>query len=164
MNHRGFSLIELLIVISVVAILSLALGSTFQGSMAAYRVEGQVKEMQADIMNAQARAMHRNMMHFVQITAAGYQITQDTNQNGALDAGVDTNLFATPKPFRDPVVWGSGTVMLNTRGIISATGGAMPVTLRITSTPPATPDYDCLVISQTRVKTGGWNGASCDIR
>ncbi len=167
MDNKGFSLIELMVVVSIVGVLSLALGTSFQGSMAANRVEGQIKELYSDMMRARALAMQRNRIYFVAIDPAAapdpnYQITEDTNRDGVLNvAAGDTDLFPTPKLFSDPVIWGGGTIQLNTNGTIGTLGVIELVKDMSTST---IPDYNCIELLGTRIKTGRMNGGNCDVR
>lgn len=155
MNEKGFSLIELLIVVIVIGVLSLALGNSFQGNVGAKRMESEVKEMQADLQNARARAIQRNRMHFVQLGATNYQIFEDTNQSGGQD-GADTPFFpGGPKPLSTPITVVGGPPIINTRGIVTG-----PATIQFTQTWTADSnlDYDCLQLTPTRIYIGQWNG------
>ncbi len=165
MNSHGFTLIQLLIVVTIVGILSLLLGQSLQGNLGAARVDGDLVEFQADLANARARAIHRGHLYFVTVnTAAGtYQITEDTNDNGLLEGAPDTPLFLTPKqltqdPVADPVTWAGGQIVMNTRGFIAPTG-----TLQVTPT-YLNPNYDCIQLSATAINIGLMNGGNCAIK
>jgi prepilin-type N-terminal cleavage/methylation domain-containing protein len=164
MKDRGITLIELIIVISIIGILLIALGFSFEGWMGAYRVESQTKEMYVDLMNARARAMERNRDHFVVVNAGNYQIYEDTDEDGAtpppIDAGDTSILRPDPKPLTYPVEstsW-TGTITMDTRGLVSPNN-----TIRF-NVGTNNPDYDCIVLFATRINMGKWNGASCDVK
>ncbi len=159
-DQRGFTLIELLVTMAVVFVLLLVMGRNLQGRMTAYQIEGQVKELKADLMRARERAMHRKHIHFVQINPGDYMITEDTNDTGALDgtpAPADTNLFSASKLFAQVITAGTGTFEINTRGLLEGSG-----TIRFDDT--HSPDYDCLTLSPTRIEIGKMNGANCDVK
>lgn len=78
-KHDGITLIELIIVISIIGILVIALGFEYRNWMGRYRVENQIKQMHIDFMNARARALTRNRMHFVTEAANAYTIYEDTS-------------------------------------------------------------------------------------
>jgi len=158
-DSKGVTLIELIIVITIIGILVVALGFSFQGWIGGYRIERQTKEMYVDLMNARSRAMERNRDHFVVVTANNYQIFEDTNENGAYDAGTDTAIvgFANPKALTyplDPLSF-AGTVTMDVRGIVS------PNNTILFNIGTNNPDYDCIVLFSTRINMGQWNGANC---
>lgn len=157
MDNRGFTLIELLIVVVVIGILSLVLGTSFQGTTAGYRIEDEVKELHADLMTARSRALNLQRVQFVVVGAGTYQIYDDANQNGALNIGAgDTALFTTAKLLSDNIIAGAGTgtYVMNTRGMV-VIPAPVPIRFNITT---FTPDYDCILLSQTRINMGKWNG------
>jgi len=160
MKNRGITLIELIIVISIIGILLIALGFSFEGWMGGYRAESQTKEMYVDLMNARARAMQRNRDHFVVVAANNYQIFEDTNENGTYNAGTDQSaVFINPKTLTYPSLW-IGTVTLDTRGLVSPND---TIQFNIGTN---NPDYDCIVLFATRINMGRWNATTsqCDAK
>jgi prepilin-type N-terminal cleavage/methylation domain-containing protein len=163
-NSKGITLIELIIVLAIIGVLAVAFGFSFQGWMGSYKIESQVKEMYVDLMNAKARAMQGNRLHFVVVNASDYQVYEDTDEDGAIpppiDAGDTRILRPDPKPLTYPVEstsW-TGTITMDTRGLVSPNN-----TIRF-NIGTNNPDYDCIVLSATRINIGKWNGANCDAK
>ena len=159
-DNNGVTLIELIITVSIIAILVVALGFSFQGWMGRYKVENQIKQMHTDFMNTRTRAMTMNRMHFATSAANAYTIYEDTNPapdgNGTLEIASDFRLPTYPKSVEYTINWtGPGNqINFDRRGMIAPAGS-----VHLTSTVDA--DYDCLTVSQTRINMGKWNGATC---
>ena len=156
-GRGGFTLLEIMIALAIVGIVVVLAVSNFQGMMEKYRVEGETKQMFADLMDARGRAMQRNRAFFVQVNANDYQTYEDTfpapDGNGALDN--DTLVAnATVKHQIFTANLGGGNFSFNRNGIASVAGTG---TIRLSST--TLPDYDCLTIKATRIKMGQYNAA-----
>ena len=158
-KENGVTLVELIIVISIIGILVIALGFSFEGWIGKYKVESQIKEMYSDLMNTRANAMSRTRVHFFTFpTATSYTIYEDTNPapdgNGTLETASDRQFTGFPKTVSYALTWGGGNIEFSTRGTITNFG-----TIRVTNSFKA--DYDCIVISQTRINMGLWTGGAC---
>ncbi len=161
-SNRGITLIEIIVAISVVGILVAALAFEFQGWFGSYKVESQIKEMYVDLMNARARAMQKNRMHFVDLPSAQpkqYTIYEDTNTapdgNGTLETASDTQMLqkTTDYTIVPALAFGDTRFNFNKNGLVSHNGS-----IRLFST--VTPNYDCIVLFTTRINIGKWE--ECD--
>lgn len=176
MNRKGITLIELIIVISIIGILSVALGFSFQGWIGRYKIESEFKEMYVDLMNAKARAMNRNRTHFVTLNATQYTVQEDIDPWPNGDGLLTANDSVRPTGYNDqipflqksletnhPITWsnpGGTQVDFDTRGISSEDKV-------ICSNNNIESDYDCIVISASRINLGKLttkipDGGTCD--
>jgi prepilin-type N-terminal cleavage/methylation domain-containing protein len=154
-HNEGVTLIELLVVISVITILVVALGFSFHGWRGRYKVESEMKEMYVDLMNARARALQRNRMHFVSLTAASYTIYEDTvpapDGDGNLDTATDIQVVAKNFEPSHPLTWnGAARIDFTQRGFSN-------VEETICSNTDFDSDYDCIIISNSRINLGKLN-------
>jgi Tfp pilus assembly protein FimT len=155
-EESGVTLTELLIIVSIVGILVVALGFSFQGWMGNYRIESGLKQMYADIMDVRTRAMTQNRMHFIVINSGNYTVYEDTNDNNVANPGAGDTLIQT-KTLQYNSGW-TGTITFNTKGLTtSSTAISIPISLPS----GASPDFDCIVVYQSRVGMGKMSGVNC---
>jgi len=65
MDSRGLSLVELLVGIAIIAIVMMAVGFEFFGWQARYKVESEIKELEATFMDSRIRARQKNRTYFI---------------------------------------------------------------------------------------------------
>ncbi len=179
----GFSVIELLIVICVVAIIAALAGIEYSRWISKYRVEREIREMRADLVNARGRAMMRYRMHFVTLTTTGYSIYEDTYDAGAgtltpdgdhvLQTASDNRISQTSLNSRYPITWSGTTAQVDfnqkgfAQGYCSATtaracfsagdcpaGETCSIPRTICSNTNFGAEYTCIVIDATRISLG----------
>lgn len=163
MKNSGVTLIELIVVVSVIGILVVALGFSFQGWMGSYKVESQIKEMYVDLMNARARAMQRNRAHFVSLATTQYTIREDISPwpdgDGILNASdnVRPTGYSDPIPLLQknlnpihPITWGD----ISDTQIEFTKKGLSNDTKTICSNTSLDADYNCIEISAARINIG----------
>ena len=158
-DRGGFTLVEVMIALAILAIVVLIAASSFRGMMEKYRVEDETKQMFAHLMDARGRAMQRNRAFFVNVNVHDYQTYEDSfpapNGNGALD---NDTLVANVRVRHDiATTIPGGTFRFSRNGIASQAGW-----IRFSSTAQA--DYDCITVGATRVKMGKFNTGTnlCD--
>jgi prepilin-type N-terminal cleavage/methylation domain-containing protein len=161
---RGFTILEMMIVISIVGVLMGFAGFSMQVFERRYYVERQVRQLLADMMHARTRALEANKACFVTMSSNSYQITEDTNESGGIspDSG-DMVLGQLTKQFRYQSQW-TGTIIMDPKGIISVSTHPLlsnaSFAIRF-DTAGGSPDYDCISVGPTRMRAGKWNGNKC---
>ncbi len=152
MKKDGYSLIELLVILSIICILISVAAINYAGWIIKSGIEGQVKEMYSDLMTARVRAMTRNRTHFVNIAARHYTVKEDTNGNAENDNG---DVLLLHKNLDNLITWnGNAEISFNSRGISSA-----GETISVSNTGKAA--YDCIVVSKTRINMGTMSKGKC---
>ncbi len=162
----GFTLLETMIVVSVITVIAGIAGLQYSVWVKRYNVEREAREMYADFMNARARAMMRNRLHFVDLANGQYTIYEDTydenlssqtlDGDGKLQVtGDDVILHKRTRNAVESHIGSRATrFYFNSRGLSSANGS-----VRLTSDVVA--DYDCVIVYATRIHLGKWNGEKC---
>jgi prepilin-type N-terminal cleavage/methylation domain-containing protein len=159
-SSRGFTLVEILIVLAIFGFLIVVAVSTFSEMTEKYRVEAETKKLYADLMDARARALQRNRMFFVRFSVDGYGYAtyEDTNTppdgNETFDPGADA--LAARGSFSHAItkaLTGGATGIDFSRNAIASTTGI----IRLVSA--VQPDYDCITVRETRIKMGQYKAA-----
>lgn len=145
------TLIELMIVISVIGILVVALGFQYAGWQGRYKVETEVRQVYADLTDARIKAMQQNLPYGVRFFGTNYQVfraTDDAWTSFTLAPGW-TTVRRLAAPYSIP--WTS-MVVINSRGLITPESrSALKLTGWNITNPP---DYTCIVLSQTKINLG----------
>jgi len=181
-NNRGVTLVELIIVISVIAILVVGLGFSYFDWMGKYNVEKTTKVLHTDLMDARSMAISGNRDYFVDFNFPSpplgngtYRIAEDTDGDGEGDADSDGIIDAAGHTFIQPFSktveytiesnFEDKIINFDKRGIVQPNGQALGGTICFFT--ELDPDYDCIVIFQTRINMGKLrkqpgNGGRCN--
>ena len=148
MTNRGFTLMELLIVIALIGILSAAATFGFSQYSKKSRMAGQTRALYGDLMEYRAKAFYEKRNWTFKISAASYGIYSSANTAAApvttvyLKHNVEYN-----NPTADIVFDSQGLANVSSKSVcISSANDAV---------------VDSVVISKTRVQIGK-KGTSCD--
>ncbi len=154
MNRKGITLVELVVVLSVMAVLIVSTGFSYRRWAGSYEVERETKELYADLMRARIMAMQEDREHFFTTNQASYTIYADIDEDGNPDPGEELPSF--PKKVKYGLISSLATLSLNARGMLSQ--GTLHFNLTDTGLKP---DYDCMTISRTRIRLGKYIGTTC---
>lgn len=161
-NSSGITLIELMVVVGIIVILLSLATIAFHNYQVRYNVENEIKMLYSDIMGARIHALNENRPYVVEFTSPTSYVTAiDKDKNGDYNAG-DTKVDKYSKDnLKYPLQWRFGgntdRITLDSRGLVNRNGS-----VRIDLTNSA--EYDCISISNTRIKMGKWDGTECQER
>jgi len=138
-RRRGFTLVEIIIVIAVITIIAALAYPNFQGFMASRRLNGAARQVQGDLLAARMRSVSENREIKVKfINGNQYTMFYDYNNNGQVDTGeaIETrdihpvyyDVVITPVSGYAPLFYPRGTA--NTGEItLTGTAGSKTVTV-----------------------------------
>lgn len=163
-KDNGFTLLELLIVMAIVALLAALAIPSMTEFVRMNRIQNQTRRIYADLSNMRMMAMNTNRMHFMQFAADGtYMVLEDTNGDQLPSAPpTDTRRLArTEAPFtwsntaqvNEPVTTTPAGLVptFDARGYATTTGAICLLRAGKTETGNIT---NCIAISPTRVRIG----------
>lgn len=155
MGNKGISKLELLVVLMVASIIITMSVFSYLNWLARYKVEKTTRELYSDLMEARMLAMTRNIDHLLVLNSSSYSIVEDTDRNGRFSTG-DVTLERFPRSTEYSLIKNNtgNTISFDRRGIMSPER-----TLWFSSS--ASPDYDCMVVSFTRIVMGRYANGTC---
>ncbi|MBF0464379.1 MAG: type II secretion system protein [Nitrospirae bacterium] len=185
MKRQGFSLIEVIVVVSIMGILITLFVTTFTGQRSKNTIEGNIKLLYSDLAEMRVKAMAENKAYGIAWTLSAsndfqsYNMNGDTNSNDNItDTGGFVTIRTTTLSGTYPVAPLSTmlitSITFNNKGICmnaecSSTPGfqlyssctdcdssGLPADTSVNCDNINYPEYSCLFVSSTRIKMGKW--------
>ena len=156
MNRRGFTLVEMIIVMAIIAILLAVSTIAFNRWVNRNKVETQFKTMYADLMTARSQALYNKngTGKSVIITTAGFSMYATT----------DTTVPAVlTKVFKVPVTPATTQIVFDQNGVATLTSNGTVVNdaYVCVQTNTTSAIFNSLIISNTRIQMGTFSGGVC---
>lgn len=145
MDTKGFTLVELIVVIGIAAVL-MAIGTlNFNKMMKTSAINSQVKMLYSELVGIRTQAMYQKMEHKMELAtnkATTYYMDEDTNSWKIIE----------DKSLTYPVQWGgSSDVTFDIKGLANVSA-ITNKSICITEENDAS--YDSIVISSARIQMG----------
>lgn len=122
MNHdkKGFSLVELIIVLSIVIVVAGISIPVYNNLRPRYRLNGAARQVTSDMMWARMQAVSQNNEFKVFfLDDHKYEILDDNNNNGSIDSGESTITKNIQDEYYDVVFSSTANPIFHPRGIAS---------------------------------------------
>lgn len=159
-GSKGITLVELMVTIGILVVLFSLATIAFNDYQINYNVEGEIKTLYSDLQGARMRAMNENRPYIFKFTSSeSYVAAQDTNGDGDWGEGdVKVDKYSKDNLKYD-IVWNlpgnTDRLTFDNRGMININGS-----VHINRSNSA--KYNCIAISNTRIKMGEWKGTNCE--
>ena len=156
MKSRGFSLVELMVVIAIIGIILAVTTINYGSWMRKYGVEAQIKEMHNDLSNIRVKAIQSKMRHDVVFSPNNFVFRRFSTEGDVLG----TQVFR--KDLKYPIQYVTGGALQNFAADLMTINTRGYTFNLYTIVIPGQPDAstDCLVVSTTRVNMGKYNATT----
>lgn len=153
MGKNGFSLIELMIVVALMAILLGMATLSFNEYVKKSRIEKQTKSLYSDIVNARSESMFRRAGRYTKILP---NMFSTYSSNSLLGQPVTTTVL------NNPVQSSDSTIRFNERGmLVDANGALLDHMVSICVAAANSAGLDSILVGTVNIQMGKNNGA-CD--
>ena len=159
MGCKGFSLIELIIVMTIAGILLAVATLDFSAWQRKYNIAAQVKEMLVDFNDVRTRTIATKKVHRVILNPTSYSFRRYSSEFDAVGTQVfSKNLKYSIQQFSS----GSYSAFNNTTLTFNERGYTMSLLTIAVGVGLGQPAYNCLGIHTARVNMGRINGNACE--
>lgn len=160
MTQKGFSLIELTVVLAIASILLTVATLSYNDWQVKYNVEKETKELVADLNSLRLRAIHSKAVHRAEISQNTLVFKRSNSEEDDFDE--DDNQVVERKALRYKLKNEDGSEFTATKNIDFDSRGYTSNfnTLRVES-PKANAAYDCVIIAAGRTNMGKIEDGAC---
>ncbi len=161
MNRHGFTLIELMVVISLIGIVLAIATLNFSSMNRKAGIERQTREILADLNTARLDSIYRKQRHAIIFQPNSYIMKRYSSQDEPYHGGDLTKNIVLSKTLTYQITKESGSTLadriieFDTRGFT-----ADMETVRVNPSYSGAA-FDCIVISTGRTNIGNMQGGSC---
>lgn len=163
MSNKGFSLIEMLVVIAIMGIVMSIATLNFNSWNKKVQIERQTRELFADLNQARIDSVHRKQRHSIVMNPNNYILKRYSSPNESATAG-GTPISSKDLRYLISTMTGTFTgsngdyhVVFDTRGFVEAIN---PPTIRVNPS-DSSAAIDCIVVSTGRTNLGKVEANAC---
>ena len=159
MNREGLTLIEIMVVIAIIAMLASFALTGYNATRQKVKVENEIKALCGNLQNARLRAFSEKRVWGIAWSGSpftSYDMRYDTdNDSSIVDSGGYTST-GTVSDLLYPVKrnTSAGYVTFKPSGLANN-----QLSFYIDSVSDV--EYNCVSVSETRIKMGKWDGSNC---
>lgn len=160
MNNKGFSLIELLVIILIMGTLMSIVTLDFNSMQRKAQIERQTRELFADLNQARIDSQHRKLRHSIVMQPDSYTFRRYSSENESRNAGtiVSTRPLSYQITKRTGASAADDITEYDIRGFTNDND-----TFRINPVGTAA-QVDCIVVSVGRTNLGKMEGTTCVVK